>query len=63
MSYTEERIDILLDCYTDLQGLSKRLMYDVVLGETALAKFKVYETVINDLTKLKDDLKQLEGIK
>lgn len=63
MSYTEKRIDILLDCYTDLQGLSKRLMYDDVLGETALAKFKVYETVINDLRKLKDDLKQLEAVK
>ena len=63
MSFTERRIDILIDCYTDLVKHNKSLVDDEFYGDVALGKFKAYESMLDDLIRLKDDLKRWEGIK
>lgn len=63
MSFTEQRIDILIDCYTDLVKHNKSLINDEFYGDVALGKFKAYESMLQDLIRLKDDLKRWEGAK
>jgi hypothetical protein len=63
MSFTERRIDILIDCYTDLVKHNKSLIGDEFYGDVALGKFKAYESMLDDLIRLKEDLKRWEDLK
>lgn len=63
MSFTDERIDILIEAYTDLRDHNKRLVDDEFYGEIALGKFKAYSVIIGDLIRLKNDLRKWEAVK
>ena len=63
MSFTERRIEILIDCYTDLVKHNKGLVDDEFYGDVALGKFKAYQSMLEDLIRLKEDLKRWEGAK